>query len=138
MSPSRAALFSKAERGITAAFLAYASWFTLRYLLIAAGTVPYPYQLEWMEGGILETVARVGNGEPLYVAPSIDYVSYVYTPLYYYLGALFTAIGGLALPPLRLLSLLATLATSILITLFIHRETGSKKWAALGAPLFLA
>ncbi|HQF24091.1 MAG TPA: hypothetical protein PL065_11565, partial [Polyangiaceae bacterium] len=33
--------------------------------------VAYPYQLEWMEGAVLEHIERVSTGQSLYVAPSV-------------------------------------------------------------------
>ena len=41
----------------------------------------YPLDLEWMEGGILTHALRLGRGLPLYAEPSVDFVSFLYTPL---------------------------------------------------------
>ncbi len=53
---------------------------------------PYPYDLEWMEGGVLHGAHRVAAGDGLYAAPSVDYVPFLYTPLY---PGLLAALGGL-------------------------------------------
>ena len=42
----------------------------------------YPYDLEWMEGGVLHGAYRVASGDGLYPAPSPDYIPFLYTPLY--------------------------------------------------------
>ena len=42
----------------------------------------YPYDLEWMEGGMLLHADRVMQAEPLYVLPSADFIPFIYTPLY--------------------------------------------------------
>ena len=52
--------------------------------------IPYPYDLEWMEGGMLLHAARIAEGQPLYVTPSIDFIPFIYTPLYPWI------VGGLA------------------------------------------
>ncbi len=49
----------------------------------------YPYDLEWMEGGMLHHALRIRNGVGIYVPPSIDFIPYLYTPLYPALLALF-------------------------------------------------
>ncbi len=53
-------------------------------LLVTAivGRVGYPYDLEWMEGGMLHHALRLQTGEGIYVPPSIDFIPYLYTPLY--------------------------------------------------------
>ena len=35
-----------------------------------------------MEGGVLTHALRLGRGQPLYAEPSVDFVSFLYTPLY--------------------------------------------------------
>ncbi len=47
-----------------------------------AGRLRYPYDLEWMEGGLLHHALRLQQGLPIYAAPSIDFIPYLYTPLY--------------------------------------------------------
>jgi hypothetical protein len=42
----------------------------------------YPYDLEWMEGGLLQHAQRISDGQGIYVAPSVDFIPYLYTPLY--------------------------------------------------------
>src|SRR5688572_21865114 len=42
----------------------------------------FPYDLEWMEGGMLNHALRLAEGQPIYAPPSIDFVPYLYTPLY--------------------------------------------------------
>ena len=51
-------------------------------LVVGLSRIGYPYELEWMEGGSLQNVQRVVGGESIYVEPSIDFVPFLYTPLY--------------------------------------------------------
>jgi hypothetical protein len=55
-----------------------------------AGRLRYPYDLEWMEGGMLHHALRLQQGHSLYAPPSIDFIPYLYTPLY---PALLAALG---------------------------------------------
>ncbi|HYE95618.1 MAG TPA: glycosyltransferase family 39 protein [Rubricoccaceae bacterium] len=77
--------------------------------------VGYPYELEWMEGAVAEHVRRLLAGAPLYVAPSLEFVPYLYPPLYYAAGAPLAAVMGAGFLPLRLLSVAATLACAALV-----------------------
>ena len=44
--------------------------------------VGWPYDLEWMEGGVLCQALRIKAHEPIYAAPSIDFIPFLYTPFY--------------------------------------------------------
>src|SRR6185369_16069281 len=59
-----------------------------------AGRVCYPYDLEWMEGGMLHHALRIRLGEGIYAPPSVDFIPYLYTPLYPTLLALFGGPSG--------------------------------------------
>ncbi|MGE0548980.1 MAG: hypothetical protein AB7O24_13155 [Kofleriaceae bacterium] len=60
-----------------------------------AGRAGYPYDLEWMEGGMLHHAQRISSGEGIYTAPSIDFIPYLYTPLYPALLAMLGSIFGI-------------------------------------------
>ena len=105
---------------------------------MALARVNYPYDLEWMEGGTLEHVARVLGGQPLYVAPSLEFTPYIYAPLYYYVAAPFAYLFGLRLVSLRIVSFAASLGVLALIAALIHGRTRSRLGALIGAGLFAA
>lgn len=105
-----------------------------QYFYIAAATIGHPFQLEWMEGGMLEVAARVRDGEPLYVAPSVDYVPYIYPPLYFAIVAALSPLLGLELWTARLVSFAATVGVGVLAFDHVRRVTGSR-WLAACAPL---
>ncbi|MBN1652348.1 MAG: glycosyltransferase family 39 protein [Deltaproteobacteria bacterium] len=111
-----------------------ASWYVAAYLYIACSRIDYAYDLEWMEGGMLEHVARVIEGKPLYVEPSIDFTPYIYAPFYYWLSALFVQIIGLGLPALRAVSLLSSLGVFFFIYQIVRNSTGFRHcgWIAIG------
>jgi hypothetical protein len=99
--------------------------------------LPHPYELEWMEGGVLGHVQRILEGKPLYPEPSPEFVSFIYTPLFYYVSALFTGVLGYGLFPVRLVSFLATWVTAGLIAQFIRYESRSLLFGILSAAVYL-
>jgi 4-amino-4-deoxy-L-arabinose transferase-like glycosyltransferase len=123
---------------VEAALVAGALWYLGSYLVVAIARIAYPYDLEWMEGGTLEHVARVLRGQPLYVAPSLDFTPYIYAPLYYYVAAPFAKLLGLELLPLRLVSFAASLGSLALIAALVHGRTRSRLGALVAAGLFAA
>ncbi|MDB5106960.1 MAG: hypothetical protein JWP91_4649 [Fibrobacteres bacterium] len=109
----------------------------LVFLAVTSARIGYRYELEWTEGSILVQVRQMMLGLPIYRAPAPEYVPYVYTPLYFYLGAAASAFGGGFLP-LRLISLLSTLAGIALAYRWIRADTGRPAAAFLAAGLFAA
>ncbi|MEO8554021.1 MAG: hypothetical protein ABI678_28800, partial [Kofleriaceae bacterium] len=72
-----------------------------------AGRLAYPYDLEWMEGGMLHHALRVQEGHSLYQAPSIEFIPYLYTPLYPALLAMLGKVFGLGYTLGRVISMLS-------------------------------
>jgi hypothetical protein len=99
--------------------------------------LPFPYELEWMEGGVLGHVQRVLEGKQLYPEPSPQFVPFIYTPLFYYVSAVFTAVLGYGLLPVRLVSFLATWVTAGLIAQFVRYETRSLLFGILSAAVYI-
>ncbi len=114
--------------------LAYAAAF----IYVACRTLRYQFPLEWMEGGTLAVVRRVLDGAPLYVAPSLDYVPYIYPPLYYYAAAAAASVLGMDFLAPRLISLAATAGCGYMIYRICAKETGDRLLALCGAGLFFA
>lgn len=81
--------------------------------------LPYPYDLEWMEGGMLAHAWRLQRGLPLYAEPSALWVPFIYPPGYPALLAL----GGdqLSAPLGRAISLIGTALSLASITWIVAR-----------------
>ena len=79
-----------------------------------AGRIGYPYDLEWMEGGLLHHALRIRNGEGLYGPPSIDFIPYLYTPLYPAVLALLGGSFGLTYALGRAVSVIALVGISVI------------------------
>lgn len=113
--------------------------FVVVYLVNAAKRVPYPFELEWMEGGVVCHVQRVLEAKPLYGEPTADFVPFIYTPFYYYVAALPARLMGLGFTPLRLLSLLSSLGCAAMIVLIaVQRYATTRFFGFVAACFFLA
>ncbi|MEO8704396.1 MAG: hypothetical protein ABI867_30355, partial [Kofleriaceae bacterium] len=109
------------------------------------GRYNYPYDLEWMEGGMLHHAQRIRDGSGIYVPPSVDFIPYLYTPLYPSLLALFGGAFGVsytvgrAISILSLIGIAATAALQIPSRRHEHPRRGPA-WTGvvLGLGLFAA
>ena len=108
------------------------------YLWMVYYRIRYPFDLEWIEGGMVNQVQRLLHGQSMYVAPAINFVPFLYPPVYFYFSALASLIFGIGLFPLRLVSFLASLVSFTTIFLIVRAET--KNWWAriLSTGLFAA
>ena len=71
---------------------------------VLRGQVPFPMDLEWMEGGALYHGWRFAHGEPVYGPPSQGFVPYPYPPLHFVVLALVGKLAGFDYAPARLVS----------------------------------
>lgn len=93
---------------------------------VVAARISFPLELEWMEGGALHQALRIQRGLPIYGAPSLDFVPFLYPPLY---PGLLAALGS-ALP------LGYTLARAVSVVAMIATAAGLWRIAELaGKPL---
>ena len=134
------ALVSKLRNAEIAARAVVGLLSTLLLLLLAwavVGRLGYPFALEWMEGAMVDHVARVVRGQPLYVPPSLEFVPFVYPPVYYLASAGVSLVAGIGYVPLRLVSVIATFANLGWVYAFVSRE-GKGKLAGVAAAGFFA
>lgn len=98
----------------------------------------FPFELEWMEGAVVDHVRRVLGGDALYVEPSLSFTPFIYTPFYYGVSAAVCQVLGVGLLGPRLVSVLATIGCLYLIGSFIHRETRDPFAAFVACGWFLS
>jgi 4-amino-4-deoxy-L-arabinose transferase-like glycosyltransferase len=89
-----------------------------------------------MEGGMVDAVRRVAAGQALYVKPTMEYVPFIYTPLWFYVAAGFAKVLGVGLFSARLVSVLASIGVMGLVAAFVRREGGGRLPALLAAGLY--
>jgi hypothetical protein len=75
--------------------------------------IAYPYDLEWMEGGMLHHAHRLATGHALYPAPNIEFIPYLYTPLYPALLAMLGGMFGLTYTLARMISVLSLVGIAV-------------------------
>ena len=94
----------------------------------------YPFDLEWMEGGLLHHALRIATGQGIYVPPSIDFIPYLYTPLYPGLLALLSSFGELGYALGRGVSIAATAGTLGVMAAAVANEleVRDRTWGWLG------
>lgn len=88
-------------------FIALSTWVFVALARVFLLRVSYPLDLEWMEGGLLTHALRLARGESLYAEPSVDFVSFLYTPLYPAVLAALSKVFGLSYALGRSVSILA-------------------------------
>lgn len=108
------------------------------YIWIVVNRINYPFELEWIEGGMVDHVHQLLNGALIYQAPGIDFVPFLYSPLYYYIAACAAMIFGEGFFPLRLVSFAASLISLTSIFLIVKAETKNLWVAAVSTGLFIA
>jgi hypothetical protein len=119
-----------ATKVLRAVALALAAWFVALLLYVFARRFAYPYDLEWMEGGMLDHALRLAAGQPIYAPPSVDFIPYLYTPGYPAVVAALGAIFGVGYKLGRFVSLAGFFAVAILGYIYARREGGSRAAAA--------
>lgn len=87
----------------------------LSFLVPALQRARYPYELTFFEASTADVVARLAEGLPLYAAPSPDFVSWPYPPLYFVLSSVVVDVLGPSLPAARAVSLVAAVVVLLLL-----------------------
>jgi hypothetical protein len=98
----------------------------------------HPYDLEWMEGGMLVHAWRLLEGRPLYPTPDRDWIPYLYPAGYSSLVAFLAQYFGLTMGLGRLVSVVGTVSAALAMPYATWR-LGRTAWPGLvGAGVFLS
>lgn len=79
------------------------------------GRFGYASDLEWMEGGVLHGAHRIEEGDGHYPPPSVDFIPFLYTPLYPGLLAVLGSVFGLSYQLGRFISVLSLLGIAAVV-----------------------
>jgi len=112
--------------------------FLLLYVVIALLRLRHPYEVEWIEGGMVNHVAWLRDGHQLYGPPSLTFTPDIYTPLYFYVAAALSFVTGINFFTLRLVSFVASLALFLAVGKLARRETNDRLSALVAAGLLAA
>ena len=124
------------ERGFRRMSCFFSALFILIFLFVALRRLHYPFELDRLESGMMSSVWRIAHGKPLYGPPTMEWVPFLYAPLFFYLSAALTHVIGMGYPALRLVSILSTLGSFALIYAFVFRETRRPAIALTSAGVF--
>jgi hypothetical protein len=116
------------------AVLVAAGWLTAMFVYVVGARIRFPYELEWMCGAVLDHIARVQAGLPVYSAPTTRWMPFLYPPLFYWIGA---TIGG-GFFACRVLSLSAALVQAVCIWRIGCAVHAGRYWSSVGVLLFFA
>lgn len=108
------------------------------YLGVALARLGYPFPLEVLESNSLVEVHRILTGQPLYAAPTVSYVPDGYPPFYFGVSAAAASALGQSYLPLRLVSLVSSLACFAIVARLVQRETASAAAGMAAAGLLAA
>jgi hypothetical protein len=124
------ALFEALPVGAAALVVGTVAW-------VWSQRVGYPFDLEWMEGGMLAHAWRVDHGLPIYGPPSIDFIPFVYPPGYTWLVAALSQVFGLSPELGRAVSIFSILAAAAALAWAARRAGTSSVTALAAAAVFL-
>ncbi len=125
---------SRSARWLALAAATLASVQLLLMVGLVALRVGHPAELEWMEGGMLDHVLRLHHGRSLYAEPSLQYIPFVYPPLWFVCAWLASLLLGHGFLAARLVGVLACGVAFGLAFVIARRGSGSRLQAlvALG------
>ena len=107
------------------------------FVVLATRRIPYPLELDYIEGAMMDHIVRLSQGRPIYVAPSLDFITLAYMPGYATLVSLLARVNGPALWEPRLVSFTAMMINAFLVGFVLRRETRSWTLAIAGAGLLI-
>lgn len=111
-----------------------ALWITWMVVSLCLQRLDFPFDIEWMEGGMLVHALRLRQDLPLYAAPSPDWVPYIYPPFYPWLISIF---GEPSYLTGRSISLVGTLLAAGAAVFALWREGRSPLWGVVAAGLYM-
>ncbi|HMV69024.1 MAG TPA: hypothetical protein PKA64_19405 [Myxococcota bacterium] len=127
----------KPERLLLLLALIPCLWVSAEVFLAWAERLTYPYDLEWMEGGVLAHAWRVQHFKSLYVEPGPDFFPMIYPPGYPTVLAILGAIPGLSHPLGRLVSICGTLASVAALVYASRKHLDTPIWGLIAGGLYL-
>ncbi len=86
----------------------------------------YPYDLEWMEGGLLAHAQRLADGSGIYRPPSVEFIPYLYTPLYPALVASLGSVLGISYALGRAISIASIAGIASIMAAALVREAARR------------
>lgn len=107
------------------------------FLGLALRRIPYPLELDYIEGVMMDHVVRLASGRPIYVAPTLDFITLAYMPGFATLSAALARVFGPEFWVPRVVSASAMLGIAALAIAVLRAETRRWTFAIAGAGVLL-
>jgi hypothetical protein len=120
----------KPENIFFALLLVMATSAALQMLHLINLRIDYPFELEWMEGSMVDHVIQIKEGGSLYPVANESFIAWMYTPLYYRIVALFPYFEQSPFISARMVSYVATLMMALFVFTIVVRVS-EDTWFAL-------
>ncbi len=131
-------IISNISRVLKKSLPLFSIFFIITYLFVVFSRINYPFNLEWVEGLAVDHIKMILDGGRMYVPPSLEFIPFNYTPLYFYVSAFLSKITGVSFLPVRLLSFFSSLGCFYVIFLIVNKETERPFYGFVSAGLFAA
>jgi hypothetical protein len=129
-------VLATAEKWLRALAIVVSLFVILLFLITALRRLRFPYELDQYEGYNFIAALRVFHGQTLYPRPSIDFIPYMYPPVYFYLCALLGRLMGMSIQTIRVVSILSTLGGFAAIYGLVFSEVRKHMPAIAAAGLY--
>jgi hypothetical protein len=110
----------------------------LFFVFLWVNHINFPLNLDLMEGTVLQHFRLASQSQPIYPAPTPEYVPLAYNVLYYIVSIPFGWVFGQNLFTLRLVAILATLGSGVILYRVVRENTLSRWWGLIAVGLFSA
>jgi hypothetical protein len=124
-------------RLIRAALWALSLGAALIFVGLALLRIPYPLELDYIEGVMMDHIARLVNGQPIYVEPTLRFVTLAYMPLFATVASLLARVFGPELWIPRVVSFASMMGIATLVVAVLRAETRSWTLGVAGAGALL-
>lgn len=106
------------------------------YLWLALQRLGYPLELDCIEGVMMDHVARLAKGRPIFVEPTLRFIPLAYMPLFAVVSSFLTHFSEPAFWQARLVSAVASFGVLALIFAIVRAETRNVTLALAGAGVY--
>ncbi len=104
---------------------------------LAVQRIPYPLEIDCIEGVMMDHITRLANDQPIFVEPTLQFIPLAYMPGFAAVSSLVTRFSAEpAFWQPRMVSFVASLLLMLLIAFIVRRETGRSLFALGAAGLF--
>jgi 4-amino-4-deoxy-L-arabinose transferase-like glycosyltransferase len=131
-------LFVKPVSLTTITSVLFGLWYILIFYYTSAARFTYKFELEWMEGSMLEHARVILNGGNIFGAPSVEFTPFIYSPLYYAICAPLLSFFTNGLTAMRLVSIISFSLTIVLMYKWVLKERNCRYCAFFSAAFFSA